>query len=142
MNFPLRWSEIRPPATPQRARSSWRQRPWRYLWTIPSVLAVVLAGAGLVVLAIDRSTTPSAPTPQATILPTTEARWLIDINTATLIELTTIPGIGATRADRILALRAQQPFRSLADLADRGVLSPAEVSAIAEWATVYVDPTR
>ena len=105
-------------------------------------MAILLAGAGLVVLAIDRSTTPSAPTLHPAILPTTEARWLIDINTATLIELTTIPGIGATRADRILALRAQQPFRSLADLADRGVLSPAEVATIAEWATVYADPIR
>jgi competence ComEA-like helix-hairpin-helix protein len=40
----------------------------------------------------------------------------INLNTATLVELETLPGVGPGLAKRIIAIRQQQPFRSLADL--------------------------
>ena len=43
---------------------------------------------------------------------------LIDINTATLDQLMSIPGIGEKRAQAILAARRAKPFRSIIDLAN------------------------
>ena len=63
---------------------------------------------------------------------------LIDLNTATVAELATLPGVGETRARAIIASRERAQFSSLVDLVDRGILRPSELAAIAELATVYV----
>jgi DNA uptake protein ComE-like DNA-binding protein len=105
---------------------------------MPTIIAIAVALAGLGNLAVRQSAMSSPPTIREGALPTAERHTLIDLNTATPAELATLPGIGASRAEAIVLIRAQQPFRSLADLADRGVLRPTEVLALADLATAYV----
>lgn len=139
------WTEILPPRQPEPASIGRTRRVSRLVlgstvWW-PAITAVILALSGLAVVASQESGSSPAPVIRDAPAPTTSHDNLIDINTATLAELETLPGIGASRAEAIIQLRAQRPFRSLADLADRGILRPAQLVALAEQATVYV-PAR
>ncbi len=139
------WNEILPPNPTAESAISLRLRLWlalrqSVLW-LPATAALIAAAAGLAVLADQHSAPPLPPTIQMTQLPTTQtARLQIDINTATESELQTLPGIGASRAETIVALRAIEPFSSLSDLFDRGVLDHNDVAAIQNLAAVYVSP--
>ena len=142
------WTEIRPPRgvnDPNRSTKppiSRAQRVWksarRLVVHAPAIVAGVCALCGLIAVADLRSAIPSPPVVQQQPAPTTSRATLIDFNTATVAELATLPGIGASRAEAIVTLRRQQPFTSLADLLDRGILSPTELLAIADLAAVYV----
>lgn len=71
--------------------------------------ASVLALAGFVVLAVALSVgaqTPASPKP------------LLNVNTATQVELEALPGIGPSTAKKIIAAR---PFAAVADLSKAGV---------------------
>ena len=92
----------------------------------------------LVGLAVQQSASQADLEVRAAELPTESRAILIDLNSATIAELSTLPGIGGRRAEAIVLVRAARPFDSLADLADRGILRTSEVLAIAELATVYV----
>ena len=136
------WTEIRPPRPTEQAPSDNTSRfasisrslpDW-----LPAIVAIALLLAALGVLADQQSTSHTEPEIRLAALPTESRLALIDLNTATIAELSILPGIGETRAQAIVLLRAQQPFRSLADLADRGVLRPTEILALADVATVYV----
>ena len=92
----------------------------------------------LVGLAVQQSASQADLEARSAELPTESRAILIDLNSATIAELSTLPGIGGRRAEAIVLIRTARPFDSLADLADRGILRTSEVLAIAELATVYV----
>ncbi|MDO4766757.1 MAG: helix-hairpin-helix domain-containing protein [Pseudomonadota bacterium] len=55
---------------------------------------------------------------------------LIDINTASVEELTNLPGIGPALAEKIVERRAVKPFSSAEDLMDVKGIGPAKYEAI------------
>jgi competence ComEA-like helix-hairpin-helix protein len=61
------------------------------------------------------SSQPGSSQPQPEQLPTA-ADHRVNLNTATLAELETLPGVGPSLARRIVAARQQRPFQSLTDL--------------------------
>lgn len=137
------WSEIRPPdrspASPASRRDRLLAATRAVVHASPLIAALAAALIGLAVLA-DRGA--DAPVPQhvsdAEIPASASPAPLIDINTASVAELATLPGIGETRARAIVELRAERPYTSLADLAERGLLRPTELAAIAGLARAYV----
>ncbi len=136
------WSEIRPP-TPDHTGDGAFPSPKvgtfvRAAKWLPLAFALLAALLGLAVVAHQQSTSEQPLIVESADLPTNSSARLIDVNTATVAELATLPGIGETRAKAMIALRERARFTSLADLVDRGVLRPSELTAIAEQATVYV----
>ena len=136
------WPEIRPPT--QEATHDPNDHPSTTSWVrkavvhLPLAVALIAAFLGLAVIADQQMSSDPPLIIESADLPTASAANLIDLNTATVAELATLPGIGETRARAIIALREQARFASLADLADRGILRPSQLIAIAEQATVYV----
>ncbi len=145
--MPLRfdWADMVPPASLNRARPT-RQRKRllsRLLHWSPWILAVAAVASGLAGMAVQQSASAPAPIVRTVAPPTTDRPTpLIDLNTATIAELSTLPGVGAARAEAIVALRARQPFAALIDLVDRGVLRPSELLRIADLAAVYAPDQR
>lgn len=60
---------------------------------------------------------------------------LVDINTATPEELEALPGIGAVTVQKIVAARQEQPFTSLQDMVDRGIIHRGQLEDITDLAT-------
>lgn len=61
---------------------------------------------------------------------------LVNLNTATETELDALPGIGPATIAKIVAARAEQPFRSLDELVTRKVLTSAQLDKIRDLAVV------
>lgn len=59
----------------------------------------------------------------------------VDLNTATPEELEALPGIGPVTVQKIVAARQEQPFVSLQDAVDRGVLHRGQLEDIQGLAT-------
>lgn len=55
---------------------------------------------------------------------------LVDLNRASSAELEALPGIGPVLAGRIIASREEQPFRSVDELRERGILGEATFSKV------------
>lgn len=135
-------TDIRPPSPPDQSREAARDRLARRsrrlaLW-LPAIVAATTAAAGLGVVAEQQSASHPLPIIRDIAPPSADHQALIDLNSGTAAELATLPGIGVSRAEAIVLLRAEKPFDSLADLVDRGILRPSEAQAISDLATVYV----
>lgn len=63
------------------------------------------------------------------------AGGLVNLNTATPEELEALPGIGAVTVQKIVAARQEQPFASLEDALQRGVIHRGQLEDIRELAT-------
>lgn len=75
--------------------------------------------------------------PTAIITPTPNAPRIININTATAEELETLPGIGETRANDIIAYReANGPFTTVEDLLNVRGIGEATLENLREFITV------
>ena len=60
---------------------------------------------------------------------------LVNLNTATPEELEALPGIGAVTVQKIVAARQEQPFASLEDAVQRGVIHRGQLEDIQGLAT-------
>ncbi|PZC49857.1 MAG: competence protein ComEA [Chloroflexi bacterium] len=107
----------------------------------PAALAGVALIAGVVVLAAT-----AGPGSTSVRIFEAEARpsaipvdpsgdRLVDLNRASTQELEALPGIGEVRAGAIIEARAEAPFSSLAEVAERGVLPPNVLLGLEGWAT-------
>lgn len=59
----------------------------------------------------------------------------VNLNTASAEQLDALPGIGPVTVDRIIAARAEQPFSSLEDALERGVLDRGQLRELEGLAT-------
>jgi competence protein ComEA len=60
---------------------------------------------------------------------------LVNLNTATPEELDALPGIGPVTVQKIVAAREEQPFSSLDEAVERGVLNRGQLDKIRDLAT-------
>jgi competence protein ComEA len=60
---------------------------------------------------------------------------LVNVNTATPEELEALPGIGAVTVQKIVAARQEQPFASLEEMVERGVINRGQLEDITGLAT-------
>lgn len=83
--------------------------------------------------AAAEATGEAAGEPQAS--PGAGAGGPVNVNTATADELEALPGIGPVTAEKIIAARREQPFATLQELVDRGVINRGQLEDIADLAT-------
>ncbi len=87
------------------------------------------------------SSGPTSSAPAFRVLPglatATPGAGLVNINTATLAELETLPGIGPTLAQRIIDYRTQHgPFQRIEDIMDVSGIGPSTFDQIQNLITV------
>lgn len=87
-------------------------------------------------------TVPPTQTPSIATSPTeTQVQFPLDINTATVDELMTLPGIGATLAQRIVDYRSENgAFESLSDLLNVDDIGQTRLENILDYITIGGKP--
>lgn len=102
-------------------------------------LASAALAALLLCLPAAASAAP-APRPAATkpapAEPTDTSGAVINLNEATADQLTFLPGIGESKAERIIAFRAKQPFKTPNDLTRVRGIGPKTVRKLKPWIRV------
>ncbi len=84
----------------------------------------------------DRVVVPSRDDPVAAAASAESAGpTRIDLNTASIEQLDTLPGIGPATAEKIIAAREDAPFASVDDLRSRGVLGEKTFERIRDLVT-------
>ena len=96
---------VRPPEP----EFAWYRLQWREVAALSALLVVLI---GLVAFASLRDSGVQAGALEQGELPATR----INVNTATVAELTTLPGIGERKAERIVSARASRQLRSIDEL--------------------------
>lgn len=90
-------------------------------------------------------TTPGPDSPPSQILPpppaVSTAASLVNINTATLEELDTLPGVGPVTAEKIIAHRqANGPFATIEAIMDVSGIGPVKFEAMRDLITIGYSP--
>ena len=73
--------------------------------------------------------------PATSSAPVTGGGGMVNLNTATPEELEALPGIGPVTVQKIVAARQEQPFASLEDAVQRGVINRGQLEDIQAVAT-------
>ena len=80
--------------------------------------------------------------PQKEAQRTATPRAKLDLNSATLQQIDSLPGVGRTVAERIIAQRATAPFRYHSDLRNVRGIGPAMAARLAPLVLLSEDPPR
>jgi competence protein ComEA len=102
----------------------------------PKIVTALATGALLVVLA-PLALAEAGPQDE----PTTSSEGVVNINTATAEQLMLLPGIGPSRAQAILDMRAQRPFRTVQELIRVRGIGPATLRQLLPFVTVTGETT-
>jgi len=99
-------------------------------------LAQVLAdGEQIRVPRVGDVSATGAGNPATSAAPGPGGGGMVDLNTATPEELEALPGIGPVTVQKIVAARQEQPFASLEDAVQRGVINRGQLEDIQAVAT-------
>ncbi len=99
-------------------------------------LAKVLAdGEQIRVPRVGDASAAVAGDPATSSAPVTGGGGMVNLNTATPEELEALPGIGPVTVQKIVAARQEQPFASLDDAVQRGVINRGQLEDIQAVAT-------
>jgi competence protein ComEA len=100
-------------------------------------LAALLTDAQQIVVAKKGATGPGPPSSGTTVGSGGEGSELVNVNTATLDQLETLPGIGEVLAQRIVDYREENgPFGSVEDLLDVSGIGDATLAELEPHITV------
>ena len=109
----------------------------RRLMGAPAKVAVILVGALLLMGAgsVEAAAKRKA-SKKVNVAKTAPAEGVLNVNNATLKELTYLPGIGLRKAERIVAYRTRRPFRRVYQLARVKGIGPKTVRKLRRWLRV------
>ena len=94
-------------------------------------------GGSLYIHTLDHTPTIGTTNDHTPTITTASDHTLVDINTASMAELMTLPGIGQTLATRIIDYRTTHgPFQSVADLLNVQGIGAGKLEAILDFITI------